>query len=289
MITIVGAGKFGQTISKLLTKEHVLIDVEKDGSYSEDTKQKIREAERLILCVPSKPLPTCIDMITALVSKETPILSCTKGLYEGLRTPTEIIKEKIQNPVAALMGPNLSVELMDGKPALTVIAGDDAQAWADLFKSDTFFPIIEEDCIGIEFGGALKNIVALGAGCIHGYYGDQSHNTLGSLIAFAIKDIETIYKHKKGTPLPQLSFISDLFATCMSETSRNHQHGHKCGEALAQKKAVPDANGTVEGLNTLAIVHTYLSANKLNAPTIDALHAIFSGQKSLTYLFQMWQ
>jgi len=230
MLTILGGGKFGQAISRILGKTpHHIVDVEPDGTYSEDTKQKISHADQLILCIPSFALAQCLSMIKNLVKPTTTLLSCTKGIYDELKTPTELIRETLQNPLAALMGPNLSVELMKDRPAITSIAGDHADDWVKLLKTNTFTPIKEEDRTGIEFGGALKNIVALGAGLIDGYYEEDAYNAMGSFAALTLREIEELYVHKSNKPIPQLAFIGDLMATCLSETSRNHRHGHESG------------------------------------------------------------
>lgn len=290
MIVIIGAGAFGQTIASLLGKhEHALIDVEPDGTYSPESIDRIKNAERAIICVPSHALPDCLNMIQRILPESAPILSCTKGLYDGLKTPTELISEHITNPTAALTGPNLSNEIKQGKPTMTVIAGDDAPTWARLLHSDTFIPLIEQDKTGAEFAGAVKNIIALGVGLIHGYYGEHSYNTMGSLLAFATRDIKHLYDHKNHQDIPHLSFIGDLFATCLSENSRNHKHGHATGQALANNQNKPEPEGTVEGLHTLTIIYEYAQANKVSIPTISALFLIFFQDGTVDHLPQTWR
>jgi len=228
-------------------------------------------------------------MLSNIINPEAPILSCVKGLYEGLKTPTEIIKEQLKNPLTTLMGPNLSFEIMEGTPAMTVIAGDNAQDWAKLFTSPHFVPIVEQDTIGVEFAGAIKNIVALGTGLFDGYYDGKGYNAMGSFLAFAVRDIEHLYRHKESSPLPQLGFISDLFATCMSENSRNHRHGHVYGEALREGKPLPKPEGTVEGYNTLKMVQKYAEQNEIPLPTITALHKIFFADGKIDDIIASWR
>lgn len=286
MITIIGAGKFGQTISKLLAKhQHCLVDIEPDGTYSAQTIERIKTAQRIILCVPSEYLPNCITMISRIVPP-VPILSCVKGLYDKLTTPTELMRKTLTNPLATFIGPNLSSEIIEGKPAMAVIAGDDAAAWAALFSSERFVTIIEDDCIGNEFAGAVKNIVALAAGIIHGYYGNNSYNAMGSVIALCVRDIGHLYQHKSSQPLPQLSFIGDLFATCMSDTSRNHAFGHQVGLALLNNTQLPKPEQTVEGLRTLHTAMAYIDAHSLPLHTINKLNDILNGTGTVDLLFR---
>ncbi len=290
MIVIVGAGKFGQAISKLLgSNKNQLVDIESDGTYSADTVEKIKKADKLIICVPSPVFSDCINMISLIVNPDAPILSTTKGLYEGLKTPTELIKEQLKNPAATLMGPNLAAEIMLDRPAMATIAGEHAREWTMLFASTNFKPIYEADAVGVEFGGAIKNIVALGAGLIDGYYESKACNTMGSYITFALKEIEHLYEHKSNTEIPKLSFIGDLFATCMSETSRNHQFGHQFGEAVKKNKQLPKPEQTVEGLRTLQMVHAYAEKSKINLPSINALYNVFFRNGKVEEIIASWR
>jgi glycerol-3-phosphate dehydrogenase (NAD(P)+) len=289
MIVIVGAGKFGHAISKLLgKKEHQLVDVEPDGTYSGETVDKIKQADKIIICVPSPALPDCINMISLIINPDAPILSCTKGIYEGLKTPTELIKEQLKNPTATLMGPNLAPEIMLDRPAMATIAGEHAREWTQLFTSANFRPVYEADAIGVEFGGAIKNIVALGAGLLDGYYGDNACNSMGSYIAFALRDIDHLYEHKGAADIPKLSFIGDLFATCMSENSRNHQFGHQFGEAIRKNKPLPKPEQTVEGFRTLQIVQKYAEKNKMNLPAITSLYNVFFKKAKVEDIIASW-
>lgn len=290
MITIIGAGKFGQAISKLLgANKHQLVDIEPDGTYSAQTVEKIKQADNLVICVPSPVLADCANMISGIIKKEAKILTCTKGIYDNLRTPSELIKEKLSNPVAALMGPNLASEIMLGRPAMAVIAGDNAQDWAQLLNSAQFKTITEKDIIGIEYGGAIKNIIALGAGLIDGYYEDNACNAMGSFVAFALREVEHLYQHKSSNPIPELSFIGDLFATSMSESSRNHQFGHKFGSALREGKQTPKPEQTVEGYRTLQIAQKYAEEHKIALPIITALNKVFYGKGKVEDIIEGWR
>jgi len=290
MITIVGAGKFGQAVSKLLGKnKHQLVDVEPDGTYSATTVEKIKQADNLVICVPSPALNDCINMISGIIKPDARILSCVKGLYEGLKTPTELIREQLKNPVATLVGPNLSVEIMLERPTMAVIAGDDAKEWTQLFNSKTFATVAEKDAVGAEFGGAIKNVVALGTGLFDGYYGDNACNSMGSFVAFALREIAHLYQHKSNSQIPELSFIGDLFATCMSETSRNHHFGHVFGEAMRKNQPLPKPEGTVEGYRTLEMVHNYAEQRKINLPSINALYSVFYKGGKVESIVDNWR
>lgn len=290
MITIIGAGKFGQTISKLLGKnKHVLVDIEQDGTYSSDTVEKIKKADKIIICVPSQALEDCLNMISGIINKQAQVLFCTKALYEGIKTPTEIARKYIENKTAALSGPNLSAEIMLGRPTMAGIAGDNAFEWSKLFDSPSFKTITEEHATVLEFGGAAKNIIALGTGLLDGYYENNTCNTMGSLVAFALKDIEHIFEHKHDTTIHHPSFIGDLFATCMSESSRNHDYGHKFGTAIKQGKTLPKIEQTVEGIKTLQTLQKFAEQNKIKIPTITAIYNTFFKKGQIQDIIDSWQ
>lgn len=283
MITIIGAGKFGQCISKILEdKPHHIVDVEKDGNYSEETKKKIEQASHLIICVPSAFLESCARMIKPLTKPSVKIISCTKGLYENLETPTQILAKTLKNPLATLNGPNLSEEIMKDKPTITTIAGKFSEEWQSIITNEGFRVLIEEDPVGAEYGAATKNIVAIGAGILDGYC--ESKNAIGSFIALTLDELEVLYHKKYGRQLPRIGFIADLIATCISESSRNHQYGHALGKALKNKDRIPTPEGTIEGLRTLTILEKYLKKENLELKSIQALSEVLRGEKSVEKL-----
>jgi glycerol-3-phosphate dehydrogenase (NAD(P)+) len=289
MVIIIGAGKFGQAISKLLgSNKNQFVALESDGTYSSDSVEKIKSSDRLVFCVPSSALAECVDMISGIVNPDAKLLSCVKGLYDGLKTPSQLIKSRLKNPVAALMGPNLSVEIMLERPAFAVVAGDFDDEWVELFDSANFKAVSGTDMVGIEFGGAIKNIVALGAGLFDGFYDGDACNAMGSFSTFALREIELLYRHKNASDIPRLSLIGDLFATCMSETSRNHDFGHKYGIALRLGKVLPVPEDTVEGYHTIRIVQKYADQHKFRIPTITALYNVFFGKGRIDDIVGSW-
>src|SRR5690606_16011414 len=95
-----------------------------------------------------------------------------------------------------------------------------------------------------------------------------------------------LYQHKSAQPLPQLSFIGDLFATCMSDSSRNHAFGHRVGLALRENKPLPKPEQTIEGLRTLQTVTTYTHTHSLPLHTINNLNTILNGTGTVDLLFR---
>ena len=290
MITIIGAGSFGKALSKILDKnKHSLVDIEKDGNYSSESIDLIKKADRIIIAVPSDALINCLKMIKSYIPKKIPLLYCTKGLYEGIKTPTQLSKKYLPNKVSTLMGPNLSSEIMLEVPTITGIAGENTKDWIKLLSTKKFKPIKENNPTLIEFGGAVKNIIALGTGLLDGYYSKKGHNMMGSFVAFALKDIKHIIANKNDNLFNHFSFIGDLFTTCMSESSRNYKYGYNFGKNLRLGKRIGKPEKTVEGYQTLQIIYAHAVKHKLKLPTIIALHNIIFSNGKIDDIFESWK
>ncbi len=233
--------------------------------------------------MPSEYLLKCLDMLKPLIRNDSKILSCTKGLYENLKTPTELIREKLNKPVATLIGPNLSAEIIAGAPAVTSIAGEYAEEWTVLLSSKNFTVVTAEESVVLEFGGAVKNVIALGVGLIKGYYHKNYYNIIGGFVAFMLKEMESIY----GRIIPPL-VIGDLFSTAMSETSRNYKYGFSSGMNLKNGIKLKPPAETVEGYNTLRTINVYVEERKIKAPVTRALFKIFFEKGKVEDLVTAW-
>lgn len=271
-IVILGAGKFGKAMGHVLAKRKpALVDIE-DGSYSDRSKRKISEAELLIICVPSQALKNCCKMIKPLL-KNVKIISCIKALYEGMKTPTEIIKEELGVNAGALSGLNFAEEIMKDIPTRTTIAGPSwVKEVSKLFKTKHFHPHVYSDAVGLEFGSAAKNVLALAVGIIEGKYGKNSLNMQGALLAKGIEELSEVCKKCKNKKIPKLPFFADVFGSCKAN-SRNLEFGKALVEC---KKCKTD---TVEGLQTLKRIH-----NCAKTPLIKTLYEIVYKSKSINLL-----
>ncbi|MBW3019319.1 hypothetical protein KY329_04000, partial [Candidatus Woesearchaeota archaeon] len=223
-----------------------------------------------IMCLPSEALRSCCRMIKPL--KDVKVISCIKALYEDLKTPTEIIKQELGISAAALSGLNFADEIKKNIPTRTTVAGPNAAELAKIFKTQYFHPHTGKDAVGLEFGSAAKNILAIAVGIIEGKYGKNSLNMQGAVIAKGIEELNEVCEKRKGTKIPKLPFFADVFGSCKAG-SRNLEFGKKFAEC---KKCTTD---TVEGLQTLKRV--YKSAK---TPLIKALYEIIFEQKSITLL-----
>ncbi len=233
-------------------------------------QEALHGAEMAIVAVPSPTMRENLSDVRDALDDSTVVVSATKGLEVGTaRRMSQLIHEELPSSrfdkVCALSGPNLASEIIDGKPSSTVVASpneDAAMLAQSLLRSSRFRVYTNTDIVGVELGGALKNIVAIGAGVCDGFgVGD---NAKAAFITRGLAEIARIGAAAGGDPatLAGLAGMGDLIATCASPLSRNHQ----VGEQLAAGKTLPEIKASMshvaEGITTTMAALTL--AEKLN-------------------------
>ncbi len=243
------------------------------------------EADDLIVAVPTQGVRAFRDRVAPLIRAQHRLLSASKGLDpETGRRMSELWSEALSTArVAVLSGPNISREIANGQPAPTVIASDDAQTarhFQALVGTRAFRAYTNDDVIGVEHCGALKNIVALGAGAIDGIgYGE---NTKAGFITRGLAEIARFAFAHGGDPLTAagLAGFGDLIATCSSPHSRNR----RVGELLAKGVALPqirlELGGQVaEGIGTAEAAYATARRLGIEMPiTAETYAVLFEGK-----------
>ena len=193
------------------------------------------DAGVLVFVTPSIVLREVANRLRAAGGNEKAIvLSCTKGIEHGTgMRMTEILAEQFpSNPVAVLSGPNLAVEVAAGLPTATVLGCEDqaiAEHLQQLFGSSRFRVYTSHEVVGIELGGALKNIFAIAAGVSDGFgLGDNSKAALVTRSLAELSRLGTAMGGETRT-FQGLSGAGDLVATCFSRLSRNRRVGEELG------------------------------------------------------------
>jgi len=243
------------------------------------------EADDLIVAVPTQGVRALRDRVTPLIRPQHRVLSASKGLdpETGCRM-SELWSEAVSPArVAVLSGPNISREIANGQPAPTVIASEDAQTarhFQTLVGTRFFRAYTNDDVIGVELCGALKNIVALGAGAIDGIgYGE---NAKAGFVTRGLAEIARFAFAHGGDPLTAagLAGFGDLIATCSSKHSRNRRVGELLAKGLALSQIREELRGQVaEGIGTTEA--TYATAKRLGVemPITAETHAVlFEGK-----------
>ena len=227
-------------------------------SVEHDPARALSETNLVIIAVPSDRFRQNVGRIAEHVPQDAVVLSVTKGLElpAGLRMSEVWSQEMPGHPpwrFAVLSGPNLAGEIIAGKPAVTVVAASDEESRTlvqDALMSPAFRIYTSDDVVGVEMGGALKNIIALAAGIADGM--DVGDNAKAALVTRGLSEIGRlgIAAGAQLMTFAGLAGLGDVMATCSSPLSRNR----RVGEELARGRNLPDIltdmGAVAEGVNT---------------------------------------
>jgi glycerol-3-phosphate dehydrogenase (NAD(P)+) len=234
----------------------------------------------LLLAIPAQRMRENLCSLAPLLSPETVLVSAAKGLEETTRMRmTEVIADVLgpARPSAALSGPNLVPEIVAGLPAAAVLASSDAVLAAELQRllaTPALRLYTSQDVIGVEIGGALKNVIALAAGLSEGLgYGD---NAKAALITRGLAEIVRLGVMMGADPITfsGLSGLGDLVATCGSPLSRNHRAGRLLAEGLPVEAVLARIGEVVEGIGTTAAAHALACALDVDMPITQQLYQV---------------
>jgi glycerol-3-phosphate dehydrogenase (NAD(P)+) len=234
-------------------------------------------ADVVVLAVPSHGMRAVLTDAARFVAPEAALVSLSKGVERetNLRM-TEVVVEVLDGHdpgrVGVLTGPNLAREVASGQPTATVVAMRDpavAERLQQLFMSGTFRVYTNPDVVGCEIAGALKNVLAIGAGMAHGLgYGD---NTNAALITRGLAELARLGGALGGDPLTfaGLAGMGDLIATCSSPQSRNRHVGVELGHGRPLDAIVAEMNMVAEGVKTTAAVLEIAAREKVEMPLAE--------------------
>jgi glycerol-3-phosphate dehydrogenase (NAD(P)+) len=229
-------------------------------SPTSSLKEAIEGASLVILAVPSQEMRHNVRLVREHLAKATPILSAAKGLEAGsAKRMSQVIAEELDPShrpnICVLSGPNLSREIAQGLPASTVVAAENAhlaERVQAIMGSPAFQVYTSDDVVGVELGGALKNIIALGAGMADGLgYGN---NAKAAYMARGLTEIARLGVALGASPLTfiGLACLGDLLATCSSPLSRNHTLGEGLARGRSMDEIMASIGSVVEGVATTA-------------------------------------
>lgn len=248
-----------------------------------DPSEALGAAEAVILAVPSQTMRANIRSIRHSLPASTLVISAAKGLELGTnKRMSEVIAEEVQRSlkpgICVLSGPNLYREILKGLPASSVIAAesdDVARRAQKLLTAPKFSVFIQHDVIGVELGGTLKNIIAIGAGMIDGLkYGD---NAKAAFVTRGLTEMSALSMALGASPLTLsgLSGLGDLIATCASSLSRNHFVGYHLSTGKSMDEIRQALGSEVsEGVTTTAAVHDIARKLKLEMPITERLYGV---------------
>ncbi len=251
-------------------------------SVTADIPEALHDADAVIVAVPSQAMRHNMKLVAPYIGRRTLIMSAAKGLEveTGMRM-SEVIADETDKRhhanICVLSGPNLAWEILNGRPAVTVIAAEResrARKGVKLMTVANFCAFTNTDVIGVELGGALKNIIALGAGIVDGLgYGD---NTKAALMTRGLTEITALGTALGANPLTLsgLAGQGDLIATCSSKLSRNHQVGERLTRGESLKDIQASMNGIAEGVTTTLVAWNLAQKLGIEMPITDRLYRV---------------
>ncbi len=219
--------------------------------------EAVQDKDMLLLVTPSQRMRENLRLLAPYVAHKTLLVSASKGIeVNSLKRMTEIICEELPGPrerVAVLSGPNISREVAEGKPTAAVVAAYDQQTALrarSMLNTSCYRVYTANDVVGVELGGALKNIIAIGAGFNDGMgFGE---NAKAAFITRGLAEIARLGIAAGAHPLTfsGLAGIGDLIATCASSLSRNHQLGQRLATGEKVEQILASTHTVAEGVST---------------------------------------
>jgi glycerol-3-phosphate dehydrogenase (NAD(P)+) len=312
-LAVMGAGAWGTTFAKVLAdgdyevmlwarREDVTDEINKlhrNGDYlpgiklpknltaDSNPESVLKDAEIVFLAVPSQSLRENLTAWGEFIPKDAILVSLMKGVEKdtGLRM-SEVIAQATGFPeeqIAVVSGPNLSIEIAAGEPAASVAACSslsNARKVASVSSNTYFTTFTNKDVVGTEFGGILKNLIAVAIGIVNGVgYGQ---NTKASIITRGLAEISRFavaYGAKEKT-MVGLAGMGDLIATSESPLSRNFKAGEMLGKGYTLREVTKRLSQTAEGLASVAPILALAEAKGIKMPIVEQVKLVMDGEMS---------
>ncbi len=251
-------------------------------SITTSLSEALADANAVILAVPSQRMRQNIKSAADYLDGAMLVVSAAKGLeVDSNKRMSQVIADEI-NPalwpnICVLSGPNLSLEILRGLPAVAVVAAWNetvARKAQKLLNTPSICLYTNTDVIGVELGGALKNIIALGAGIADGLgYGD---NTKAALITRGLTEITALGVALGANPLTfsGLTGLGDLITTCASPLSRNHYVGVELTKGRPLGEILKSMSGVAEGVTTTVVAYNLAHLFELEMPITEKIYQV---------------
>ncbi len=311
-ISILGDGGWGTTLAILLSKKGFNISVwgafpeytaylnkkrvntkflpgikiPREIEFIDDLKSAINGKQVIVIAVPSQYLRSVLKRINQHIYLHDAIyLSVTKGIEIGsLKRMSEVVHEELGNiKFAVLSGPTIAREVASGVPTAAVIASHDEMArkyLQGIFMSDSFRIYTNDDVIGVELGGSLKNVIAIACGISDGL--GFGANTKAALLARGLAEISRlgVAMNAKLTTFSGISGLGDLVTTCISMHSRNRFVGEQIGRKKSLKQIKCNMQMVAEGVPTAKSAYELSLKYKIDMPIITEVYSVLYRNKS---------
>ena len=295
-VTVLGAGSWGTTVASLLSRNtptllwardpQVVTEINDNRSNERylpdarlsqklnatvDLEYAIREADVIFVATPAQTFRAVLTEVARQIRPWVPIISLAKGLELGtMMRMTQIVDELLPgHPPGVLTGPNLASEIISGHAAASVIAMEDdtiCRTLRRLFGSTVFRVYTNNDLVGCELGGALKNVIAIAAGMSDGF--NAGDNTRAAIITRGLAELTRlgITMGGRAETFAGLAGMGDLVATCTSKYSRNRYVGEQLGRGRALDEVIREMHHVAEGVKSVSSVVALAEQHGVEVP-----------------------
>ena len=253
-----------------------------------DMKQAVAQADLVILVVPSQFLRSMSRAVESVLAPGVPVVICAKGIEtDSGKLMSDIVAEEMPGrPQAVLSGPSFAAEVAEGQPTAVTIASEDAAGGADAASSslaakiclalgnESFRPYISDDPVGVEVGGAVKNVLAIACGIADGL--GMGSNPRAALITRGLAELKRLAEALGGRreTVTGLAGIGDLTLTCSSTQSRNFSFGRALGQGMTPEEALAGKKSVAEGAVNARSVTQLARRLGVEMPICEAVNAI---------------
>lgn len=315
-VAVLGGGSWGTTVASLVAKRNdvllwarnreVVDEINESHTNShylpglalreelratDDFEQATHHAELLIIGVPTSGVRSTAAAAREYIRPWIPVVSLSKGFEKvTLARMTQVIHEELpDHPVAALTGPNIAREILAGQAAASVIATEDlavARAIQNVLRTGLFRVYTNNDVVGSELGGALKNVVAIACGIAQGLgVGD---NTRSMVMTRGLGELTRLGVEMGGKALTfaGLAGMGDLVVTCLSPNSRNRSVGEKLGQGHSLEEITSKMSMVAEGLTTAITAHELAERHGVEMPVHEEMYKLITGQVPVTQTYR---
>lgn len=313
-ISVIGAGNWGTALAKLLSEkgfdvtiwahEKEVVDLinkkhknplyltnvllPKRLSATNDIPSAIKNKDMVVFVVPSHVARPTAKMLSPHLKKGAIFVSCTKGIeIDSGKLISTVLKECLPSTTVKnlcfLSGPSFAKEVAKGLPTTVVIAGHNlaiAEYVQHVFRTNYFMPFTSDDIVGVQVGGAIKNVIAIACGISDGL--ELGHNTRAAIITRGLYETIKIGKALGANPLTfaGLAGIGDLILTCTSELSRNRQVGFQIGKGKKLSAIQNSMKQVAEGVLTTKAIYQMSKKLMITTPICNEIYQILYRSKS---------
>lgn len=309
-ISVLGAGSWGTTLAVVLAEKgydvtlwayekELVNSINNDGvnniffpdiklphniKATNDLNEAVANARYIVNVVPTQHIRAVFSQAAASIREEAIIISASKGIeISTLHTPSIVLKETLGKPVSVISGPSFAREVMAKMPTAVTLGTEDKKTsllLQEIFNTDYFRVYTHDDIVGVEIGGAMKNVIAIAAGICDGL--GLGHDARAALITRGLSEITRlgIAMGASERTFSGLSGLGDLVLTCTGSLSRNYTVGCKLGQGMKLSDITSQTKTIAEGVTTTLSAYQLSQRSMIEMPITEQVYLTLYKDKS---------